>query len=169
MGLLELVKHEKAMRKIFGQQELKIIEKQLLGINLSASEKTRLSRDIRPKFEIVKELSDFKKEFNLKKAQRIKEMVEKTKELVLESEYFNKIKKIILFGSTIENKRTFRSDVDIAVVFDNINKKNAGKFRIHILGRVNDKIDIKVYNILPEKLKKEIDKKGKVLYERKNK
>jgi len=166
MALLDLIRHEKAMRKIFGQQELKIIEKQLLGINLSASEKTRLSRDIRSKFKIIKELSDFKKEFDLKKAQRIKDMIEDTKEVILDSKYFNKIKKIILFGSTIENQRTFRSDIDIAVLFADIDKRSAGKFRIHVLGRVNDKMDVQVYNVLPEKIKREIDKKGRIIYKK---
>jgi len=72
MGLLELIRHEKELRRIFGQQELKIIEKQLLGVNLSPSEKTRLSRDIKPKFEIIKEgeesfvILDEKYKLNLK-------------------------------------------------------------------------------------------------------
>ena len=150
MGLLELVKHEKAMRKIFGQQELKIIEKQLLGINLSASEKTRLSRDIRPKFEIVKELSDFKNEFNLKKAQEIKYLINEAKEVILEHPMKRNIKKILLFGSTVENQRTFRSDIDIAVIFDKINLRDATKFRIKVLGNFDDKMDVQVYSTLPE-------------------
>jgi len=164
MGLLELVKHEKEMRKIFGQQELKIIEKQLLGINLSASEKTRLSRDIRPKFEIVKKLSDFKKEFNLKKAQEIKYLINEAKEVILESVWYKQINKIIVFGSTVENQRTFRSDIDIAVEFSDITLREATKFRIHVAGRVNSKIDIQVYNILPKKIKDSIIKNHKILY-----
>ena len=59
MGLLDFVRHEKEMRRLFGQQELKIIEKQLLGVELSPSEKTRLSSDVRPKFEIIKKVNNF--------------------------------------------------------------------------------------------------------------
>jgi hypothetical protein len=33
------------------------------------------------------------------------------------------------------------------------------------LGRVDKKIDIQVYNTLPEKVKKEINTKGEVIYE----
>lgn len=164
MGLLELVTHEKELRRIFGQQELKIIEKQLLGVRLSASEKTRLSRDIKPKFEIIKELSDFKKEFNLKKSQEIKHLINEAKEIILGSEWTKKINKIVLFGSAVENQLRLNSDIDIAVEFSEINSKEATKFRIDISGKVSEKIDVQVLNMLPEKLKREINKKGKILY-----
>ena len=54
VGLISIIKDEK-IRTLFGKRELEIIEKQLLGIKLSNSEKTRLSRDIRKKFEAIKE------------------------------------------------------------------------------------------------------------------
>jgi predicted nucleotidyltransferase len=166
MGLLELVRHEKAMRKIFGEQELKIIEKQLLGVNLSASEKTRLSRDIRPKFNIVFTLSDFKKEFQLKKGQEIKYLISEAKEIILQSNWSKQITKIIVFGSAVENQLRLESDIDIAVIFDKINLKEATNFRIEISSKVSEKVQVQVYNILPDKIKREIDKKGKVLYEK---
>ena len=52
-GLLDLVREGKDLRVLFGERELKIIEKQLLGIQLTRSEKTRLSRDIRRKFQVI--------------------------------------------------------------------------------------------------------------------
>jgi hypothetical protein len=58
MGLLELLKKSENARKIFGKRELKIIEKQMLGVNLTQSEKNRLSRDIRKKLEFIKEISE---------------------------------------------------------------------------------------------------------------
>jgi len=167
-GLISLIKNEK-IRTLFGKRELEIIEKQLLGINLTPSEQTRLSRDIRRKFEAIKELSKFSHEFELKKGSEIKWIINDAKDFILDSKYFPKIKKIILFGSTATNERIFRSDIDIAVEFDEIDIKEATKFRIYISARVNEKIDMQVYNILPNKIKKEIDKKGKVIYERKNK
>ena len=53
MSLLKFLKENENVRKVFGKRELKIIEKQLLGVNLTQSEKNRLSRDIRKKFEFV--------------------------------------------------------------------------------------------------------------------
>lgn len=168
MSFIEFLKKDKGARKIFGKGELKIIEKQLLGISLTQSEKNRLSRDIRKKLDFIKKAAQFEKEFELKKGSVVKELIEETKEVILKSEYFPRIKKIILFGSTVENKRTLRSDIDVAVEFNRIEKLDAGRFRIYVLGRVDDKIDVQVYNVLPDKIKKEIDLKGRLLYERKN-
>lgn len=161
MGILELIK-DKGMRRLFGQQELKIIEKQLLGVNLSASERTRLSRDIRPKFEIISELSNFKHEFDLKKAQEIKFLIDEAKEIILESS--KKIKRIFLFGSSIENKLRLDSDIDIAVEFKEITKTEATKFKINVQGKLNKKVQLTIFNILPDKIKKEILERGRVIY-----
>lgn len=166
---LNFLKESKEARKIFGQRELKIIEKQLFGISLTQSEKNRLSRDIRKKLKFIKEISKFEDEFPIKKSKIIEQIVNTTLEVIKDHKWFHKIKKILIYGSTVENSRTFRSDIDIAVTFDKIDDKDAGKFRVHILGRVSNMIDVQVYNILPEKIKKEINKKGRILYERKNK
>jgi len=166
MGLLQLIKKNKDLRRIFGERELKIIEKQLLGVQLSKSETTRLSRDIRKKFEIIKELSLFSGEFRLKKGAEIKFFIEEAKEVIMNGKYFNKINKIILFGSAVKNQLTFMSDIDLAVEFNNITNKEATKFRIEMSGRINDRIDVQVFNVLPEKIKKEIIKNGKIIYKR---
>jgi predicted nucleotidyltransferase len=165
MSLLELVKKNKEMRRLFGEKELKIIEKQLMGVNLSPSERTRISRDIRPKFEIISELADFKNEFELKKSQEIKFLIEQAKETILESTYSSKIRKIVLFGSYVENKMRFDSDVDVSVEFDSIAEKEAGKFRLEMSVKINKKIQVQVFNVLPEKIQKEILDKGRVIYE----
>jgi predicted nucleotidyltransferase len=163
---MNTLKKEEA-RTIFGKKELEIIEKQLLGMKLTQSEKNRLSRNIRKKLEIIKELSKYQNEFNLKHSAELKRRIEEIKENILKSEYFQNIKRIILFGSTAEKSHIFRSDIDIAVDFNNITLKEATKFRIKF--NYNDKIDLQVYNTLPEKIKLEIEKKGKIIYERKNK
>ncbi len=163
-GLLKFLKENPNSRKIFGKRELKIIEKQLNGINLTQSEKNRLSRDIRKKLKFIKELSRFEKDFELKKAKLIKEIIEETKETILKDKLCNKIKELWLFGSAVENKVSFRSDIDIAVKFDEINVKQATEFRIRIQGKVSDKVDVQVYNILPKKITNEINKKGRILY-----
>ncbi|MBU0929658.1 MAG: nucleotidyltransferase domain-containing protein [Nanoarchaeota archaeon] len=168
MNILDVIKKNINIRKIFGERELVIIEKQLLGVILKPSEKTRLSRDIRKKFEAINSLMQFSEYFKLKHGMIINERINDAKEVIIESKYFPKIKKIILFGSAAEHKLVLRSDIDIAVEFTDITKEDAMAFRLHILGRANEKIDIQVYNILPDKIKKEIDLKGKVLYERKD-
>ena len=166
MSLIDFLKENENARKIFGKRELKIIEKQLQGINLTQSEKNRLSRDIRKKLEFIKEVSRFSDEFKLKKASKIKEKINLAVKLIKKDILFNGIRKIILFGSTADNTRIFRSDIDIAIEFDNINTKEAVDFRIRILGHFDDKMDIQVYNVLPDKIKKEIDLKGKVLFKK---
>ena len=125
MRLLNFLSKNEGARKIFGKRELKIIEKQLSGINLTQSEKNRLSRDIRKKLDFIKEISRFSEEFELKKGSDIKKIVNESKEVILESDYFKNIKRIILFGSGVENQRSFRSDIDIAVDFFNVTSREA--------------------------------------------
>lgn len=169
MGLLQVIKKNPNIRKIFGKRELKIIEKQLMGVKLKPSEIIRLSRDIRKKFDAVKELSQYPSEFGLKKGAVIKEMIEEAKEVILESKHFPKIRRVILFGSAVKNQITLTSDIDIAIEFDETTNKEALLFRRGVLSKVNERIDVQVLNVLPKKVKKEIQEEGKVLYERKNK
>lgn len=166
MSLLNFLKTNKNARKVFGKRELKIIEKQLLGVKLTQSEKNRLSRDIRPKLEFIKEAARFSEEFKLKKSSEIKKMIEEAKEVILNDSFFKRIKDIVLFGSAVENNLTFKSDIDIAVTFDRINLKEATLFRGRVSGRVNPRVDVQVYNILPDKIKKEIEGKGKSLHQK---
>ena len=168
MGLLQFLKKEGGARRIFGERELKIIEKQLWGVALTQSEKNRLSRDIRKKLEFIGKVARFSDEFEIKKGAEVKKLAEETKEIILETKWLKRIKRMVLFGWSVENQRSLRSDIDMAVEFDEINVSEATQFRMHISGRVNDKIDIEVYNVLPSKIKKEIDEKGRVIYERKN-
>lgn len=166
MELIEFLEKNENARKIFGKREIIIIKKQLLGVRLTQSEKNRLSRDIRKKLEFIKEISKYEENFQLKKGAQTKEEINRIKEHILESQYSLKIKRIFLFGSTIENLRTLKSDIDIAVEFDKIDSNEASKFEIKF--NYDKEIDVKAYNILPEKIKKEIKEKGKIIYERKN-
>lgn len=169
MGLLSVIKNNKNVRRIFGKRELVIIEKQLLGVTLKPSEKTRLSRDIRKKFEAITALIPFTQDFHLQHGAIVKEHISEAKEVILNSKYFPRIKRIILFGSATEHQLTMESDIDIAVDFSYITKEEAIQFRLDILRKVSDKIDIQVYNVLPSKIKKEIDIKGRLIYEQPNK
>ncbi|MBS3166940.1 nucleotidyltransferase domain-containing protein [Candidatus Woesearchaeota archaeon] len=166
MKLLNFLANNSDIRRIFGERELKIIEKQLWGINLTQSEKNRLSRDIRKKFDLVGKMAHLSNEFELKKGGAIKEIINESKEVILNDNLAKYIKRIILYGSVVENKITPKSDIDLAVEFDKINLKEATKFRIRISGNVSEKADIQVFNILPQKLKDAINRYSKVIFER---
>jgi len=168
MELINIIKKPE-MRRIFGECELKIIEKQLKGINLLPSERTRLSRDIRKKLEAVRLLSAFVEDFKLKKGIYLKEIIKDTKNKIFNNSLFPKIKRIILFGTAAENRLRLGSDIDIAVEFEkNIKEKEAFKFKLSLSEKINNKVDIQIFNFLPEEIKNEIDRKGKILFERKN-
>ncbi len=166
MSLLRAIKENNEIRRLFGKREIDIVEKQLLGVNLSPSEKTRLSRDIRKKFKAIKMLAQFQNEFELKQGAEIRKIIEETKQIILNTEYFSKIKRIIIFGSSINKSRTLLSDIDIAVEFSKIENIEASKFRLRIISLASKNIDIQVYNFLPDKIKKQIDKNGKTIYQK---
>ncbi|MEK6893624.1 MAG: nucleotidyltransferase domain-containing protein [Nanoarchaeota archaeon] len=163
-----LKKNKEQARGIFTKGEIEIIEKQINGIRLTQSEKNRLSRNIRRKLNFISELLKFENEFELKQGTRIKKLIENVKERILENKHYSKIKRITVFGSSVKGQRTFRSDVDMAVEFDKIDKEEAIKFRLEIMRGLDEDLDLQVYNTLPDKIKNEIDKEGKVIYERKN-
>ena len=163
MTLLNFLKKDSA-RLLFGKSEIEIIKKQLNGLELKPSEKVRLSRDIRKKLEAIEELSKYKDEFKLKKAQEIKYLINETKETILE-EFKEDISEIILFGSYAANKQTKKSDIDIAIKLKKTSKLNPTKTRATLLGKLpTDKIDLQMYESLPEKIKKDINKNGKTIY-----
>ncbi|MEK6825483.1 MAG: nucleotidyltransferase domain-containing protein [Nanoarchaeota archaeon] len=168
MGLLEELRENKGTRMLFGKKELLIIEKQLLGVSLKPSEKTRLSRDIRKKFQAIASLAPFQKKFSLKHRSTVNEIVQDSVEFIRNSTQSIKIKKIILFGSTVEKSRTLLSDIDLAVEFSSISEKEAIKFRLEIMRKLHKSVDLQVYNILPEKIKKRIEIYGKTVYQREN-
>src|SRR3989338_1004253 len=164
MSLIHFLKSDPNARKIFGKRELVIIEKQLLGINLTQSEKNRLSRDIRQKFNFIRAAGKFENVFSLKKSAEIKKIVEDTKKVILQDRLCSSIVWIKLYGSTVERERSFHSDVDVAVKFKTITLKEATLFRIRTLSKTREKVDVQVYNSLSHKIKREIDNKGRLLY-----
>jgi len=167
MELINAIKKPE-LRRIFGEKELKIIEKQLMGVNLMPSERTRLSRDIRKKLEAVQLLSNFISEFRLKRGVYLRKLIIEAKNEITKHPLFPRVKRIIIFGTAAENRLRLGSDIDIAVEFDKINNKEAFKFRLDIMKNADKKIDIEVYNTLPKEIKDEIDKRGKTIFEKKN-
>lgn len=166
MVLATLLQQEKNIRKLFGQKEIEIMQKQLQGMLLTQSERNRLSRDIKPKLACVRALAKAQDEFSLVKNQDNKKLIAKTVDTILQDELHKEIRAILLFGSFADNSFTQHSDIDICVVFKkNISLKEATKFRIRISGQLPEKIDIQVFHILPQKIKREIARNHKVLYQ----
>ena len=163
--LKEFLKSNINARKIFGKKELEIIFRQLDGLQLKQSERNRLSRDIKPKFEFINEVAKFESEFKIEKNQNNKKMIKKAVDLILDDKLNDNIKAILLFGSFADNSFTERSDIDICVVFKaDISLKEATEFRIRVSGQLPEKADVQVFNILPQKIKKDIARNHKVLY-----
>lgn len=163
--LKKLLKSNRNARKIFGKKEIEIILKQLDGFPLTQSEKNRLSRDIKPKLEFIKEISNFKDEFKLQKNQNNKRLIEEAVDRILSDELKENIQAILLFGSFADRSFTIRSDIDICVIFKkDLSLKEATKFRMRIAGQLSEKIDIQVFNTLPQKIKREIARNHKLLY-----
>ena len=154
-------------RKLFGKQELQIITKQRQGIALTQSEKNRLSRDIRPKFDFIKECSIYQKEFEIKKDAATEKIIQEIVTAIMKDKLASKIQAILLFGSHVTGRVTFRSDIDIAVVFTDIDTADATKFRMRISGESDARLDIQVFNLLPQKIKRAIARKHTLLYKAK--
>jgi len=168
MTLIQEIKSNGNLRRLFGKRELKIVEKQLMGVKLKPSEVIRLSRDIRKKFEAIEGLCKYSPEFKIKKGAEIQRIVNETKQTILESRYFPQIEQIVLFGSAAENKMRLDSDIDLAVDLKGADKRDATIFRMEILAKISEKVDIQVFSTLPEKIKNEIKEKGRIIYEKKN-
>src|SRR3989344_2784468 len=148
------IKNNRNARRVFGRKEIDIMLKQLDGQRLKQSERNRLSRDIRPKLRFIEEIAKFDDEFELENNQTHKRMIKSAVDIILNSEFKDNIRAILLFGSFADNSFIFRSDIDICVVFNkDLSLKEATKFRIRALGQLPEKMDIQVFNILPQKIK----------------
>jgi len=168
MNFDKFIQTDNGLRELFGVKELIIIRKQINGIQLTQSEKNRLSRDIRPKLNIVKKLSKFEDEFKLKKNSNLKKIILKSVKEIKKDSLFSSIKSILLFGSVVDGTNNFRSDIDIAVVFKDISLKDSTKFRSRLMGGLSSKVDLEVFNNLPFKIKQSIAKNHKVLFQKKD-
>ena len=165
LTLKNLLKSNRDARRIFGKREIEIILRQLDGLKLTQSEKNRLSRDIKPKLEFIKKINTFEDEFKLKKNQNNKRLIEEAVNIILDDKLKREIKAILLFGSFADNSNIFRSDIDICVIFKkDLSFNEATRFRIRIAGQASEKIDIQVFNVLPQKIKRDIARNHRVLF-----
>lgn len=164
--LKQFLQNNKDARKVFGEKELEIIFKQTDGFSLTQSQKNRLCRDIRPKLRFMREISQFENEFELKKDAGTIYLVNKAVHVILQDKLREHILAILLFGSHVKGTVTPRSDIDICVVFSHISLQEATKFRIRASGEFSANVDIQVFNILPQKIKRSIARNHQVLYKK---
>lgn len=183
MSLLKEVEENKDLREIFGKRELEIIKKQLKGTPLKYSEQVRLSRDIRKKFEVIKQLSQFSKEFGLKwKGERKgrpkgskskkkqpekkpeqtpipkpapkKDIFKEAQEIILKDQYARYIRKIYKYNSAL------------IIHFSGLSSRNRKNFIIRIKPKVDSKVDVKVYGLLRSNERRDIIQNGKIVWEK---
>lgn len=90
----------------------------------------------------------------------------KIKELIIKNlkklGVFDRVNFIILFGSQANGKPTPMSDIDICLSLD-MNAKERTKTRIKLLGELNSKYDIQIFEDLPLRVKMGA-LKGNLLY-----
>ncbi len=163
--LKELLMKDRNARRVFGKKEIGIIIRQLEGRALTQSERNRLSRDIKPKLEFIKEIGRFENEFALEKGQENKRIIQKAADLILQDELGGNITAILLFGSFADGTFTPRSDIDICAVFRReLSLKETTEFRMRVSGQLPENADIQVFNTLPQKIKREIARNHKIVY-----
>ena len=67
------------------------------------------------------------------------------------------------FGSRVNGSAKGYSDIDIAVYYHD-DKKERFKFRMKVLGRIDDKFDVQIFQDLPLYVQKDIVSSGEVIY-----
>lgn len=94
-------------------------------------------------------------------------MTEKVKKQLLETlkniDHFDKLKFIYLYGSKATGHVSKMSDVDVCLYYDIKDKKKLFDMLIKIMGSVPDNFDIKMFQLLPLFVKKEVFK-GKMIF-----
>jgi predicted nucleotidyltransferase len=74
------------------------------------------------------------------------------------------VEAIILFGSYARNEQTSRSDIDICIVCGNKKEKIEKVWDKILESGITEKYDVKIFELLPLKMKISVIKEGKVLY-----
>ena len=92
----------------------------------------------------------------------IENLIEEFLEEIKKSEFFSKIEFIVLFGSYLSDYHLDDSDVDICLYIKD-NQKNLANFRLNLLKKFSDKLDVQIYQLLPTYIQVEV-LKGKFLY-----
>lgn len=91
----------------------------------------------------------------------MKELINKIKKIDKE----DKVSFVVLFGSYASKTHNKLSDIDVAVYYEG-SKKERFKFRLITSGELSNKYDIHIFQDMPIYIRKEIVKKGKIIYKK---
>lgn len=87
-----------------------------------------------------------------------KEVKRKLMAVLKKSGHFNRLSFAYIFGSQVEGKASRRSDIDICLYYDIKNLETLKKLLFRIRGRMPERYDISMFQLLPLRVKKEIFK-----------
>jgi len=77
---------------------------------------------------------------------------------------FIKDYEVVVFGSYADKRADKRSDIDIAVITREMNRKRCTGIWMDLLGRAPDVYDIKIFELLPLRIKASIIQKYEVVF-----
>ncbi|MGC1121544.1 MAG: nucleotidyltransferase domain-containing protein [Candidatus Methanofastidiosia archaeon] len=77
--------------------------------------------------------------------------------------HFGKLRFVYLYGSSAHGDTTGRSDIDVVLYYDILDKKELHKLLFTISGSLPDKYDIHMFQLLPLYVKIEVFK-GELIY-----
>ncbi len=90
-------------------------------------------------------------------------------DVILNNKLNREIKAILLFGSHADGTAIWRSDIDICVVFKkDVTDKEAFLFRRNLSGQLPDVVDLQVFNVLPQKIKRSIAENHQIIFQSKD-
>ncbi len=90
------------------------------------------------------------------------EIKEKITKLLKQSNVFDSLNFIVVYGSVSKNKQTPLSDIDVCISLSLLIKERT-KLRLKLLSNLPEKFDLQIFEDLPIYLKKEV-LQGELLY-----
>ena len=93
----------------------------------------------------------------------IDELVKNSLEIMKKIQGFEKVRFIILYGSSVEGISREDSDIDLCIDTDADTDYECSSFRLKVLSELPDLFDVQIFAQLPLYVKKEVIK-GKVIF-----
>jgi len=94
---------------------------------------------------------------------KIDELVNNSVERVKNIQGFEKVRFIMLYGSSVEGIPRAESDIDLCIDLDADTDYERSSFRLKVLSELPDLFDVQIFEQLPLYVKKEVIK-GKVVF-----
>lgn len=93
----------------------------------------------------------------------IDELVKNSVEILKNIQGFEKVRFIMLYGSSVEGIPRAESDIDLCIDIDSDTDYERSSFRLKVLSELPDLFDVQIFEQLPLYVKKEVIK-GKVIF-----